>query len=265
MTSISSSETTQVHINPDESGRTSYNGPQHDGEYDRLQTQHEMIRICMNDKLVLAPVDLSQSNLRVLDSATADGYWLVDLSKETHPSATFVGTDLDPKRFMTDLSSNIHLSVHSIFDTWPEDYHDSFNLVHQRFVLPVCSDEGSIDALTKLFACVKPGGWIQVHDGDMSTIKEGSEHSAMMRFREMMQRAWTMLGHNLSPGPKLVGWLEDIGAVDIHETVLTHYCGPAAADKIQGERGIAVLLALLDGIATMAQGKLSKPNPLRRC
>ncbi|KAI9877144.1 MAG: hypothetical protein M1830_004694 [Pleopsidium flavum] len=249
MTEVASSAPTEL---PAVEDQNTYNGPRHDGEYDRLRTQHDMIKVAMGGKLVLAPIDFARPDLRILDSATADGYWLVDLASSVAETATLIGTDLDPQRFITDLPKNISLSTHSIFDTWPAPFQSSFDLVHQRFVLPICSDEASIDAVKKIFACVKQGGYIQLHDGDMEEIAQGPQHEAMMRFRDMMQKAWTMLGYNLSPGPKLAGWLKDAGAVDIEQTVLVNKCGPAAEDKVQGERGTFVMLALLDGIEVLA-------------
>lgn len=43
------------------------------GEVDRLTKQHAFIKAGMNDTLVIAPINLTQPNLRILDSATADG------------------------------------------------------------------------------------------------------------------------------------------------------------------------------------------------
>lgn len=86
----------------------------------------------------------------------------------------------------------------------------------------------------------------------MEQIAEGPRHTAMMRFRGMMQKAWNMLGHNLSPGPKLAKWLQEVGAVDVDETILVNKCGPAAEDVAQGERGTSILIALLDGIEVLA-------------
>lgn len=42
-------------------------------EIERLSYQHEVIQNHMGGNLVLAPIDLTQPRLRVLDSATADG------------------------------------------------------------------------------------------------------------------------------------------------------------------------------------------------
>ena len=111
----------------------------------------------------------------------------------------------------------------------------------------MCNDAQSLDSIQKLFACVKPGGYIQLHDGDMDTIIEGPDRVAMTKFRDMMGMAWGLMGHNLSPGPKLANWLKEAGAVDIQETLVINECGPRVANRAQSERAISVLMALLDG------------------
>lgn len=50
------------------------------------------------------------------------------------------------------------------------------------------------------------------------------------------------------PGPKLEAWLRDAVAVKIKETILENKPGPAAEDKMQGERNTSVHLAPSDGI-----------------
>ncbi|EPE30772.1 S-adenosyl-L-methionine-dependent methyltransferase [Glarea lozoyensis ATCC 20868] len=225
-----------------------YRGPRHDGEYRRLVSQHDMFKEIMHGKLVLAPINLSIPRLRVLDSATADGYWLVDLSHSTHPSAVLCGSDIAPQHFKENLPKNVNLFTHNMFDTWPEDCQDSFDLVHQRFVLPVCSDESSLDVIGKLHSCVKPGGWIQLHDADFDTIQEGLGHEAMELFRDVMRRSWAILGYNLSPGPKLAGWMEVVGVENLQEVVLEVLVGAAAETKEIGQRPIEVMLAALEGV-----------------
>jgi SAM-dependent methyltransferase len=233
-----------------------YKGPRHDGEYQRLRVQHELVKANMNGKLVRAPIDFTSSTLKVLDSATADGYWLVDLARSLHPQARLVGTDIAPQYFlMEDKPANVELHLHNIFDAWPKEYVNAFDLVHQRFVLPVCNDAQSLDSIQKLFACVKPGGYIQLHDGDMETIIEGPDRIAMTRFRDMMGMAWGKMGHNLSPGPKLAHWLKEAGGTEIQETLVTNECGPHVADQVQSERAISVLLALLDGASFLLGSK----------
>ena len=42
-------------------------------ELSRLTDQHQYVKDAMGGRLVLAPIDLFKSGLRILDSATADG------------------------------------------------------------------------------------------------------------------------------------------------------------------------------------------------
>lgn len=82
-------------------------------------------------------------------------------------------------------------------------------MVHQRFVLALCSEAKAQDVVQKLFACVKPGGYIQLHEGDMTRIEEGTQDEVVMRFLDLMKKSWTDLGNQLSPGPKLGQWVKD--------------------------------------------------------
>jgi SAM-dependent methyltransferase len=235
-----------------------YTGPRSDNEYNRLRLQHEFIKYFMNGKLLTAPLDKTSSSLRVLDSATGDGYWLSDLANELPQSTVLVGADIAPQHFLTkqELPANVTLINHNIFTQWPSEYRSSFDLVHQRFVLMACNDENSVTAIKYLFDCVKPGGWIQLHDGDMNTIEEGPEHAAMMRFREVARAGFTMMGFNPSPGPKLVNWLHEAGAVDVQEEVLTIKCGRRSPDASMGRGVINMLVSILDNMLAMT-GKLS--------
>ncbi|KAJ5409556.1 uncharacterized protein N7487_003915 [Penicillium crustosum] len=239
-----------------------YRGPRHQGEYDRLRTQHSLVKTAMHGKLLYSPVDFNQPDLRILDSATAEGTWLIDLAQSTSSTATLIGTDVAPQHFTPPdrRPSNVHLTTHSILDIWPEDFQNSFDVVHQRFVLTVCSDQAAQDAVRNLFACVKPGGWIELHEGNMLTIQEGPNHPAFMQFRDIMVKAWAAIGNQPSPGNFLVPWLKEVGAVDVQEEIQTIEVGAAAKDKDQGERAVVVLLHLLDGMKMMLGDKPGQPT-----
>ncbi|KAL4949378.1 S-adenosyl-L-methionine-dependent methyltransferase [Aspergillus filifer] len=239
-----------------------YRGPRHQGEYDRLKTQHELVKTAMHGKLLYSPIDLRRGDLRVLDSATAEGTWLIDLAQSVPASATLIGTDIAPRHFTpaADRPRNVQLSAHSIFDAWPKELLESFDVVHQRFVLTVCSNETALDAVEKLFACVKPGGWIELHEGDMLSIQDGPDHPAFTRFRDTMVNAWAAIGNQPNPGKFLVPWLKAAGAVDIQQEVQTIHIGAAAEDKEQGERAVRVMLYLLDGMKKMLADKPGQPT-----
>ena len=232
-----------------------YAGPRSENEYNRLRLQHEFIKYAMDGALVLAPVDMNSPSLRVLDSATGDGYWLVDLSQKLEPSSVLIGADiaLQHSILKSELPRNVSLIHHNIFDRWADEYRQSFDLVHQRFVLMACNDQNSVEAIRRLFECIKPGGWIQLHDGDMDTIEDGPENKAMIKFREIARTGWKTLGFNLSPGPKLAGWLKEVGAVDIEDRVLYIKCGKRSPDLNQGEKVIQMLVASLDNMIGLSK------------
>ena len=236
--------------------KDTYRGPRHGIEYNRLRTQHDLVKHQESGKLIQSPVSLSQPGLRILDSATGDGTWLIEVADGVPDDAELIGTDIAPQFFRADLPRHVKLTTQSILEPWPAEYQGKFDLVHQRFVLAVCSDAGSLDALKLLWATVKPGGWIEVHEGDMETIDESPGHEAMTRFRDMMVRAWTGLGHQPSPGPRLTKWLKEVGAQNIGEKVQIITAGALAEDSAQGERAVLTLLGLLDSIWGFCGSKL---------
>ncbi|KAF2869625.1 hypothetical protein BDV95DRAFT_629587 [Massariosphaeria phaeospora] len=225
-----------------------YKGPRHNVEYKRLDKQHELLRNYQNNKFILAPIDRSKSNLRILDSATGVGEWLVSASDEVSPTATLIGADISPKHFASHLPKNVSLIGQNIFEEWPAEYHNSFDLVHQRFVLSTCSESASVSAIEKLFKCVKLGGYIQLHEGDSLTIQEGPNHQAFMRYRDFVKKAWSLQDFSPAPGLKLKDWLADAGAVDLVEEVQVMRAGAAAENPEQGQLATDVLLALLDSL-----------------
>lgn len=236
--------------------KDTYRAPRSKGEYDRLTIQHEMVKIAMGGKLLLSPVNLSQPNLRVLDSGTAQALWLSDLARSVAPTATLIGTDIAPQHFppADERPPNVTLATHSIFNEWPANMQGSFDIVHQRFVLAACSGESSPDAVAKLFACVKPGGWIELHEGNMVTVREGPRHPAMTRFRDLMVGYWGNIRQQPDPGLHLGEWLRGVGAIDIEESVQVIKVGAEADDPEQGERALNVLMQMLDGMKMMFGG-----------
>jgi hypothetical protein len=57
-----------------------------------------------------------------------------------------------------------------------------------------------------------------------------------------------MLGFNLSLGPKLRKWFEEVGLENIQEEILHIKVGASAPSKEEGKSPIVVLLAALEGI-----------------
>lgn len=127
-----------------------------DDEAKRLSDQHAVIKSYMNGKLIMAPIDLSNPNLRVLDSGTADGRfldngavdgyftplqrsyictgtWLLDVRNDVPSSvkgSVFIGTDINASRFPTTAPEGVSFHIQNILDPWPAAWQNSFDLVH---------------------------------------------------------------------------------------------------------------------------------------
>jgi hypothetical protein len=71
----------------------------------------------------------------------------------------------------------------------------------------------------------------------------------MSKFRDIARAGWSILRFNLSPGPKLVRWLRNLGIAETHEQVLDIEVEKALQ---QGEKVIQVLVGSLDNMIGLA-------------
>ncbi|KAF1985482.1 S-adenosyl-L-methionine-dependent methyltransferase [Aulographum hederae CBS 113979] len=137
----------------------SYWGPNDDLQNDQLDIAHHMLRVLLNGKLYLSPV---QDPQMVLDVGTGTGIWAIDFADE-HPEAEVVGVDLSPIQ-PEFVPPNCKFEVDDINAPWtyPENY---FDMVHVRCMF------GSIDDwpnfYREVFDHLKPGGWIETLEMDI--------------------------------------------------------------------------------------------------
>jgi hypothetical protein len=80
-----------------------------------------------------------------------------------------VGTDIVPTYFPMPetLAKGFEFGVQSITAPWPDADKSSFDLVHQRMALFATGAELEA-AVAGLIDLVKPGGWIQMVDADLT-------------------------------------------------------------------------------------------------
>ncbi|KAF9884284.1 hypothetical protein FE257_001914 [Aspergillus nanangensis] len=192
--------------------RGKYTLPFTEEEVARLRNQHEWIKGCCGG-LLKAPVDLTRKGQRVLDSATADGYWMFDMQKLMPEGTEFVGFDIMPELQPPpdSLPSTINLQTQSLLEPFPESWQNAFDFVHQRAILPMFTKNEIIRILAQLIGCVKPGGWIQLIEGDASERLHDSRAEAFEMFHVFAE------SNMKSPkiGRFLANYLRDLGMVNI--------------------------------------------------
>jgi len=103
----------------------------------------------------------------------------------------YFGSDIEPERF-PDEPDGITYFQHSFNDPWPEEYQNTFDLVHVRGSLAGSAPKGPYEAVKGLASLVKPGGWVQLME--MNAFSPPSNGPAMTDFASMVKQAWTHIG-----------------------------------------------------------------------
>ncbi|CAG8958460.1 hypothetical protein HYFRA_00009774 [Hymenoscyphus fraxineus] len=239
-------------VDYDHSGGT-YKGmsQRQQAEYERLRLQHELHKRAMSGELVRVPLSKTQP-IRILDSATGDGFWMLDVSKQ-YPLASFVGTDLFPNHFkqLKNLPASISFKAQNVLSDWPDEDSNAYDLVHQRHCIGQFSPEKAAAVIKRLFSLVKPGGYLQIVEASNTHFDAGDKHVYMERAMEFLVRYFAEFGATASPGPSAVGWMREAGVVDIREEVLSIPIGVKAVTPEDQAATTANILNIIDNFAAV--------------
>ncbi|KAJ8069780.1 hypothetical protein OCU04_000196 [Sclerotinia nivalis] len=218
----------------------------------RLINQHNVVINALGGKLVLAPIDLTQPNLRILDSATADGHWLQQLREHCGSSKnnTYVGTDINSKILPTSFPPEFDFYLHNFGTPWPLATHASFDLVHQRLSLPGAAPHSLPQAVRNLFELVKPGGWIQLVEAEQIAPNSGP---VFLEFLELVRQVFEGTGAGWKYAEHLRQWLEEAGAVDIQEISVDMVLGASNEKNELVEMGASSTAGAMSGLVMHAK------------
>ncbi|KAI9874636.1 MAG: hypothetical protein M1830_009535 [Pleopsidium flavum] len=234
--------------------------PHDSGEIERLRVQHEWVKGSMGHRLVFAPIDKGSERgettalgkFRVLDSATADGYWLIDAARELPPDSELVGFDIADHLFQTtsQLPANLNVSfaTQSLTEPFPSSWTSAFDLVHQRFIWGSLPTNTIELALQNLVRATKPGGVLQLVDVDMQATahSKASPSSPDPPAFSMLRKLAAALLVDSVPGGKMKSWLESSGLEDITEMIYDMPAGVTHPEPAVGAIGRKNLLTVLE-------------------
>ncbi|KAJ5504753.1 hypothetical protein N7463_007627 [Penicillium fimorum] len=203
-------------------------------------------------RLVIAPIDLSRSNLRILDTGAADGRWLVDLhaSLSSTLGHQYIGFDSLSKLFSTNLPSQITLREQRIDATWQAKWQGSFDYVHQRLVLPGSEHMTHQETVTNPCQLVKPGGWIELIEQDHDSPNMGG----MAKAKQVVRDIFTHAGCDYDYPHKLCEFLDKAGMEDIKVQVFDIPIGVLSPDPEMGAKSIWQVRSALEGFMPTARG-----------
>lgn len=220
------------------------------GEIARLTLQSKVIKYTMG-KLVLAPVDLSKTGLRILDQACADGLWLRDVAAQATAQHEYVGTDIVESYFPTNPPPNFSYRIQSMNDPFPEEWKNTFDLVHSRFSLPAAGKLPMTNVIASEIGVLKPGGWLQ----HMEMHLDGYENigPAMKRGYKLISDVFDAVGAGHTFSKKIKGWMEEANLEDVHTETVTVPIGARQKDSEEiardGARSMSASFKALSGAA----------------
>lgn len=237
--------------------------PEPGKEIARLTEQDAVITHMMNNKHILAPIDLSKSGLQILDSGTADGLFLRRIQPLLTEPYTLLGYDVMQSFFPPSAPAHTVFAIHDISEPWPAELHGTCDLVHQRFTIPGGAKKATPrDMVSYLSQLVKPGGWIQLVEMDVT----GAVHGPAMC------DAWAATGAFLDAAgagtdyaKNMAGWLRDEGFENVKDEHVDLDLGARAAEAEWGRRGAKVLMEAFAGVAGACKSESSTSYHSSHC
>ncbi|KAI5808395.1 S-adenosyl-L-methionine-dependent methyltransferase [Pyronema omphalodes] len=135
-------------------GPDKYLLPTDQKEQDRLDLNHEIIRLLSDDRLHEAPLNKPH---RILDIGTGTGIWAIDMA-DKYPMAEIIGTDLSPIQPEW-VPANCRFEVDDAMLQWTFS-DDSFDFIHCRNISSGVSDWNHL--VTEMMRCTNPGGYVEL-------------------------------------------------------------------------------------------------------
>ncbi|KAJ5690742.1 hypothetical protein N7462_005134 [Penicillium macrosclerotiorum] len=210
-------------------------------------------------------IPITNKDLRIADVGTGTGIWLTDLSTTLPKSARLDALDIsfDAAPLPEMLPSNFSLHYWNIKEDVPEHLIGVYDIVHIRFFAFVLRESEVKAAIDNLLKLLKPGGYLQWTDIDVSSIRleilrPGIEIVAQTKLMELFQGNDDRMRSSWLPSlPKLFA---EHGLVDVqfdekeapsHLALAFHECGMLAPEvlsrnKTTDEKTVQMLKETLD-------------------
>jgi len=192
----------------------SYILPNDEEEKDRLDLQHHMSLLTLDNKLYLSPIDSKIQT--AIDIGTGTGIWAIEFA-EAHPSAKVIGNDLSPIQ-PTFVPPNLTFEVDDAEADWT--YSHGFDFIHARMLTG--SFKNWPRFFQQAFKNANPGGWFELHDmcfpiqcDDASLTPEHAVFNWSKNMQEGMQKA----GQPIDIGKSYKRLMIDAGFEDVTEVV----------------------------------------------
>ena len=150
-----------------------YTLPRDVQESGRLNTQHEVYRTCTGYLLHPRIVQQLPHDARVAEVGTGTGIWLRDLAAHSPASWTYTGLDLSASQFPAASAAvdRVTFAQLDVLQPIPDEYKGRFDVVHLRLLICGLSGADWDVAAKHVLTMLKPGGWVQWHEGNFAGMQ----------------------------------------------------------------------------------------------
>lgn len=224
-------------------GSAQYAFPNDERELERLDMQHAMHTLLLDNKLFWAPIGPPQA---VLDLGTGTGIWAIDFA-DLYPEAQVVGTDLSAIQ-PTWVPPNCRFEIDDAERDWTFDP-DTFDFIHNRNF--ICAIRDWPRLIRQTFKHVKPGGWVEWHQkhpqfySDDETL---AEDNPIAIWGQHFFAAGEKFGTPPHSCRNLKQWMTDVGFVDVEEHIVKLPVGPWPKDKRLKNIGLFEMVNMDEGL-----------------
>jgi hypothetical protein len=111
---------------------------------------------------------------------------------------------------------NCRFEADDVEDEW--QYSHKFDYIHGRLLISCFTDVPSV--FQNAFNALNPGGYFEMQDSlAMTCVDSSGEGTQLMRWVSLMLEAVTKLGRDWDKAEKYKKWMEEVGFVDVKETI----------------------------------------------
>lgn len=229
--------------------RGKYVMPNDEREQDRMDITYHSLRLTLEEKHWIAPMEHPVS---VLDVGTGTGIWALDVADD-HPGAQVIGVDLSPIQ-PTLVPPNLEFEIMDADEAW--EFGPRFDLVHTR-LMNGFSIKSWPFFYEQAFASLRPGGWVENQEfgvdfqSDDGTL---APDSATVRWMNLWNEGIAKFGLTGHCYPRRM--MEQMTAAGFVNVVLREYkmpIGPWPKDKRLRHAGKFNLLGMEEGLSGLSQ------------
>ncbi|KAH8647694.1 S-adenosyl-L-methionine-dependent methyltransferase [Xylariales sp. PMI_506] len=206
--------------------------PNDAAEQDRLDIQHEVLRLLYDGWLSMVPFQKAPKH--VLDIGTGTGIWASEFAKH-NPDSYVIGTDLSAIQ-PTPRYPNCTFVKADAEDDWvftepnlnyprddsseSEGHHIMFDYVHLRYLYTCFNDVRTV--MRHAYDNLNPGGWIEFQEARIKCHQANPDFKgdAIQRWGDGCILGAQASGRDIEKVLKYKGWLEEIGFVGVEERQL---------------------------------------------